>query len=473
MSELAWLPWTEAARRIRDGELSSVTYTEALLARVHLLHSTLHAFVSVREEPALDEARAADAAVEEKATLGPMHGVPFALKDIIDIAGMNTTAQSAILADNLATEDAAVTARLRRAGGIALGKLTTHEFASGGPCFDLPWPPARNPWDPRMFTGGSSSGSGAAVAAGLVPAALGTDTAGSVRNPASQCGIVGLKPTYGRVSRRGVVPLAYSLDHVGPMTRTVAENAALLGIIAGHDERDPASAAVPSADWAAAVEQGAAGDLRGVRIGVIRQFHREDMVASPVVDAGIEAAVAVMANLGAEVSEVRTLPLSDFAAGNRVILLAEAAAIHEQWLRSRPGDYSRLTREKLAPGLFLRAVDHVQALRNRPLFTAAIDEALAGLDVLLCASSMDPTVPVDDEQANKRFYLRQARAPFNLTGHPAMSVPAGFTDDDPALPLSFQLVAGHFDEAAIYRVAGAYEAATRWWDRRPPGPVGD
>jgi aspartyl-tRNA(Asn)/glutamyl-tRNA(Gln) amidotransferase subunit A len=474
MSELAWLGAVEAAAAIRDGRLSSREYVARLLARIERLNPSLDAFVHVESEAALAAAGEADAAVAAGRALGALHGVPFGLKDIIDAAGLRTTAHSKILADSPpAGRDATVTARLRAAGAILLGKLATHEFAFGGPCFDLPWPPARNPWDRRLFTGGSSSGSGAAVAGGLLPLALGTDTAGSVRNPASLCGLVGLKPSYGRVSRAGVIPLAFSLDHVGPMTRTVAENALLLGVIAGHDASDPASARVPVPDYAAAVRAGLERGVSGLRIGVIRHFYREDMVADARVDDAIEAALQVLAGLGASVREVRTHALREFTDTNRVILIAEGFAIHREWLVQRPADYAKMTRDKLLPGAFLGAADYVQATRNRRHYTAAVDRLLEDVDLLVTASGMDPPYPLDDPDAPARYYPRQARAPFNLTGHPAMSLPVGFTEaghSTPPLPVSMQLVGRHFDESTLYRAAAAYEQATGWWRRHRPAP---
>jgi aspartyl-tRNA(Asn)/glutamyl-tRNA(Gln) amidotransferase subunit A len=470
MSELAYLSFVEAARRIRAKDLSPVEYTEALLARIDTHNPSLDAFLHLTAEQALHGAQTAADAIAAGQALGPMHGVPFALKDIIDVEGLPTTAHSQILADNVARQDAHVTERFRAAGAILLGKLSTHEFAFGGPCFDLPWPPARNPWDRRMFPGGSSSGSGAAVAAGLVPAALGTDTGGSVRNPASMCGIVGMKATYGRVSRRGVIPLSYSLDHIGPMTRTVEENAALLNVIAGFDAHDPGSANEPVPNYLDAVHLGQGESLKGLRVGVIRHFYREDMIAHPAVDAGIEAALGVLAGLGAEIEEVTTRPLGEFSDGNRVILLSEGYAVHERWMQTRPQDYAEMTRQKLLPGAFLRAADYVQGLRNRTGFSTAVDQLLEHSDVLVTASSMDPPFLIDDAEAVARCYPRQARAPFNLTGHPAVAVPGGYyeADGEPALPLSFQLIGRHFDEATLYRVAAAYEQATGWIERHPP-----
>jgi aspartyl-tRNA(Asn)/glutamyl-tRNA(Gln) amidotransferase subunit A len=471
MTNPAFRSALDLAAAIREQRLSAANNMENLLARIETLDPTLNTVVTLNAEAALTEAHKADKAVSDGDTLGPLHGVPFGLKDIIDAAGLPTTAHSKIFAENIATEDSTVTTKLKQSGALLVGKLATHEFAFGGPSFDLPWPPARNPWDTRMFTGGSSSGSGAAVAAGFIPLALGTDTGGSVRNPASLCGIVGMKATYGRVSRRGVIPLAFSLDHVGPMTRTVADNAALLQVISGYDPRDRASAQVPVPDYLSAVERGRTQGIKGMRIGVIRHFFEKDMVADSKVVNAINASLHVLADLGANITDVETQSLQTFSNVNRIILLSEAYAVHQHWLQSRPQDYAVMTREKLLPGAFIRAVDYVQALRNRPLFTAAIDTLLDDADVLITASSMDPPFPIDDPEAVARCYPRSARPPFNLTGHPALSLPIGFTEPDediPVLPLGLQMIGHHFDEASVYRVASAYEHATNWSEVHPP-----
>jgi aspartyl-tRNA(Asn)/glutamyl-tRNA(Gln) amidotransferase subunit A len=471
MTNPAFRSALDLAAAIREQRLSAANNMKHLLARIETLDPTLNTVVTLNAEAALTEAHKADKAVSDGDALGPLHGVPFGLKDIIDAAGLPTTAHSKIFAGNIATEDSTVTAKLKQSGALLVGKLATHEFAFGGPSFDLPWPPARNPWDTRMFTGGSSSGSGAAIAAGFMPLALGMDTGGSVRNPASLCGIVGMKATYGRVSRRGVVPLAFSLDHVGPMTRTVSDNAALLKVISGYDPRDRASAQVPVPDYLSAVERGRTQGIKGMRIGVIRHFFEKDMVADSRVVNAINASLHVLADLGAHITDVETQSLQIFSNVNRIILLSEAYAVHQHWLQSRPQDYAAMTREKLLPGAFIRAVDYVQALRNRPLFTAEIDTLLDDADVLITASSMDPPFPIDDPEAVARCYPRSARPPFNLTGHPALSLPIGFTepdDDVPVLPLGLQVIGRHFDEASIYRVASAYEQATNWSEVYPP-----
>ena len=461
MTELHWLGAAEAAKLIRNKTLSPVELTEALLRRIEQYDARLNAFITLTGDAALARAREAEAAVMAGAALGPLHGVPYGLKDIIDTAKVRTTCHSRLLLDNVPTNDAAVAQSLSQAGGILVGKLATHEFAIGGPAFDLPFPPARNPWNTGLFPGGSSSGSGAAVAAGFLPAALGTDTGGSVRNPASMCGLVGMKATYGRVSRRGVFPLSYSLDHVGPLTRSVADNALLLQIISGHDSGDPGSAPEAAPDFTAALGR----EITGMRIGVLRHFHERDMQATAAVAGGIERALALLADLGAEIVEIETAPLQDFAACNRIILLAEACAIHRRWLRERPQDYSALTRERLMPGLFITGIEYVEACRWRRQIAEQFDQTLRSVDVAICASSMGAPFPLDDPQAIAYEYPRQARTAFNVTGHPALSLPVGFDGD--GLPLALQIVGRYWDEATVYRVAHAYEQATDWHHRHP------
>ncbi len=291
MTELAYLSIAQAGRLIRKRELSPVDLTEALLGRIAAIDPVYHAFIAVTADIARAEAKAAETEIADGRWRGPMHGVPYALKDIFDVAGLPTTCHSKLRIGHRATADAAVVRRLRDAGAVLLGKLSLHEFANGGPTLELPWPAARNPWNTDLHPGGSSSGCGTATATGMVPATLGTDTGGSVRNPATCCGVIGMKPTYGAVSRSGVFPLAFSLDHVGPITRTVEDNAILFQAIAGHDPADPASARHPHADCIAGLRQG----VKGLRIGVIAHFYEEDMEADPEQVAAIEAAIAQLA----------------------------------------------------------------------------------------------------------------------------------------------------------------------------------
>jgi aspartyl-tRNA(Asn)/glutamyl-tRNA(Gln) amidotransferase subunit A len=409
----------------------------------------------------MEDAREAEREIRAGRIRGPLHGVPVALKDIIDVVGLRTSCHSKIMAKHVAKADAAVVSRLRAAGAILLGKLSLHEFAFGGPAFDLPYPPARNPWNRDHMPGGSSSGSGAAVAAGLVPLALGTDTGGSVRNPAGACGIVGLKPTYGLVSRRGVFPLAFTLDHVGPLTRTVRDSALLLDAIAGYDAADPGSAPSREANFARDLDRG----LKGMRVGFVRHFHERDMEADAEMARSLEDAAKTLAAEGAVVRDVTLPSLRELTGVHRVTLAAEAWAIHSKWLREQPGSYAATTRRKLMMGAFLTAEDYIQAQRSRGRIIAAIEDALRDVDVLLTANAMDPPCRIDDEEALARTYPRQARGPFNLTGHPAIVLMSGLSKA--GLPLSMQLVSRSFDEATLFRAASGYERASGYAKRRP------
>jgi len=462
MSDLHYLSIAEAGKLIAKGDLSPVELTEALLARIEAINPKLDAFLDIAAEQARADAKTAEAEIKGGGYRGPLHGMPYGLKDIIDYSGRKTTAHSKLLQDNVANSDATVTAKLKAAGGIFMGKLATHEFAIGGPSFDLPWPPARNPWNTDRHPGGSSSGSGAAVSAGLLPGALGSDTGGSVRHPASMCSLAGMKPTYGRVSRAGVVPLSFSLDNVGPLTRTVEDNAIMLTAIAGHDPRDPASARAEVTDFTGDLDKG----VKGMRIGLVRHFYTKDLDAQDEMAASIDAAAATLRDLGATVEEVEMPPLSEFAAVNRVILLSEAYAIHEEWLQERPGDYAHFTRERLLPGAFMRATHYVQALRHREKMKHAFDEMMRSYDAVLTASSMQVPCRIDDVPEVERTYSRQSRTPFNVIGNPALVVPSGFDKD--GLPLSIQIAGRAFDEATVYRIGHAYEQATRWFEKHPP-----
>ena len=464
-SELAWLTVADAAELLRTKKLSPVEYATALIARSERHDPHYNAYLRATPELALADAKRAEAEIMRGEWRGPFHGVPYGLKDIVDYAGLPTTAQSKILQHNVAKADAAVTQKLRAAGGVFMGKLSTHEFAIGGPSFDLPWPPARNPWNRDHFCGGSSSGSGTATAAGFLPAAIGTDTGGSVRNPASMCGVIGMKPTYGLVSRRGVVPLAFSLDHVGTLTRTVRDNALMLDLIAGYDAQDPGSANLSAGGAVGNFAAQLGRDIKGIRVGVLRHFYTRDMQADPDIAGGIEAAATRLAELGALVREISTAPLGEYIACNRTILTSEAFAVHEKWMRERPQDYGALARERLMSGAFVRAADYVNATRLRRKLTDAFHALFADVDVIITASSMDPACRIDDPQAVEYTYGRQSRAPFNITGSPALSVPTGFSKD--GLPLAMQMVGKPFSEALIYRVAHAYEQATDWVNRHP------
>jgi aspartyl-tRNA(Asn)/glutamyl-tRNA(Gln) amidotransferase subunit A len=452
----------ECGRRLRDGALTSTDLTQHALSRIFSLDPVLHSFVLVTKERALADADRADSELKSGTDRGPMHGIPYALKDIYATAGIRTTCHSKLLIDNVPSQDCVVEAKFKAAGAVLLGKLATHEFAIGGPSLDLPFPPARNPWNPDHFTGGSSSGSGAAVAAGLVRTAMGSDTGGSIRGPAFYCGTVGLKPTYGLVSRRGVFPLSYTLDHCGPLTWTVEDAALTMQIIAGHDPLDPASAEVPTRDFVG----GLGRDLAALKIAYPRSFFATQEGISSEVVAAIDAAVQQVARLGAEVTEV-TLPDFDlFNACGRVILAAEAYAIHETDLQRRPLDYARYTYQRMAVGATLSAADLVQAFRLRRELSVALNTGiLATFDALITATALAPAPRLDEFPADVPLRNATLTMPFNVTGNPALAIPTGFSSS--GLPLGMQIVGRPFDEPTVLRIGAAYEAAGGWTARRP------
>src|SRR5271156_3413689 len=317
----------EAARAIAAKQLSPVELTRACLDRVHKLDGELNAFVHLTEERALADARAAEAAIMANGAKGPLHGIPIGLKDIVDTKGIPTTCQSKLLQDNIPDADATCAEKLASAGTVLIGKTTTHEFADGGPSFDLPKPPARNPWNTEHFTAGSSSGTGAAIASSMILCGIGPDTGGSIRGPAALCGIAGLKPTYGLVSRAGVAPAAFSLDHIGPMAWTAEDCAIMLQALAGHDPRDPASANRPVPNYTSALGSG----IKGLRIGVIHHFYEADYQVSAGTRSGIDDAIATFRDLGAEVREVNLSPLQDWMACGSLSSMGERAHAYEEW----------------------------------------------------------------------------------------------------------------------------------------------
>jgi aspartyl-tRNA(Asn)/glutamyl-tRNA(Gln) amidotransferase subunit A len=459
--ELHYLTITEASRRIRAGELSPVELCEAYLSRIDEVGPALRAFITVLPEQALAMAREAERDISKHGPRGPLHGVPYALKDIYDTAGVLTTGHSAITQHRVPEHDSRCAARLSRAGGVLIGKLATHEFATGGPSYDIPWPPACNPWRLDRFPGGSSSGAGAAVAAGLVPGALGSDTGGSIRLPAAYCGLVGLKPTYGRVSKRGVMPLSWTLDNCGPLTWTVQDAAIMLQAIAGYDSLDPGSAAVDVPDFSAEI----GADLRGTRIGVVRHFYERDVEATPETVTAMDAAYDVFTQLGAELVNIELPPLETYQACYRTIVMSEAYALHEQTLRTRASEYGASFRYRILSGALIDASDYVSALRmQRSLMQTTLD-ALSGVDVLVTATIAGPA-PVQHLMTSQGgFRSPPLSNPFNIAQCPAVSICNGFSAD--GLPLALQIVARPFEEAHMLRFAAAYEAATQWREHRP------
>jgi aspartyl-tRNA(Asn)/glutamyl-tRNA(Gln) amidotransferase subunit A len=461
-SNPCFLSVAEAASLIAAKRISPVELTRAYLARIERLNGTLHAYVRVLHDEALAAARAAEAEILAGRYRGPLHGIPIGLKDIYDTAGIPTEGGSKSCLGRVPAKDATTTRLLREAGAVLLGKLTTWEFAIGGTAFDTPFPPARNPWNIDHDPAGSSSGSGAAVASGLCAMAMGSDTGGSIRWPAAWCGLAGLKPTYGRVSRAGIMPLSFSLDHAGPLTWTVEDAAIVLQAIAGHDASGPASARCPVADYRAAL---AGGNLRGLRLGVARAMFERDCVGSEEMLSAFDESVGVLRELGASIAEIELPPLALYNATAYLIARSEGFAIHEKALRERPQDYGALARDRLTIGAYVRASDMVQAMRRRQMLVEATTAAMGGVDAILLPTAPDPAPRLGDLApyfGNQRpTYMR----PFNLTGQPALSVCNGF--DNAGLPLSLQIVGRCFDEAMVLRIGHAYERTTPWRGRRP------
>jgi aspartyl-tRNA(Asn)/glutamyl-tRNA(Gln) amidotransferase subunit A len=451
----------EASRLIADRKLSPVELTEACLGRVKQLDGTLHAFILPTPDRAMADARAAEARVMAGKSLGPLDGIPIGHKDIYNTAGIRTTGHSRVLEHNVPTRDGTVVRKWAESGTVLMGKLSTHEFAMGGPSFDLPWPPARNPWNPDHFTSGSSSGTGAAVASGMVLGGTGSDTGGSIRGPAALCGITGIKPTYGLVSRAGVLPLSFSMDHAGPMAWTVKDCAMLLQAMAGYDPDDPASVDKPVANFTAGIGQ----DAKGLRIGVVRHFFETDNPASPATLQGINHALDVFEHLGAEVSEVTLSPLDEYHACGSIILSSEAYAVHEPWLKSRFNDYGELFRDRIALGGFIRGTDYVQALRRRRTLCLEVKSAMANLDLLVSASQATEAPRITEVPKWGTMEKPSLTMPFNLTGYPAMTVPTGFGAG--SLPVGMQLIARPFQEPLLFQAAHAFEKAIGSRKRRP------
>jgi aspartyl-tRNA(Asn)/glutamyl-tRNA(Gln) amidotransferase subunit A len=469
-ADLAYRGACELAGLIRARAVSPVEVVRAYLARIDRWDGTLRAYVTVCREQALADARAAEQALGHGGAVGPLHGVPVAVKDQFDTAGVRTTSGSRLHAERVPAQDATVVARLRAAGAILLGKLNLTEFALGG-TLTYPFGQPRNPWDGSRETGGSSSGSGIAAAAALAAATLGEDTGGSVRSPAGWCGAVGLRPTWGLVPRAGCVPVAWSMDAPGPLTRSIEDAALLLSIIAGPDGRDPWLQAAP-VDPRADLERGA----DGLSVGLVTT-----LVDSPETDREVRAAVRraaeTLRGLGARVEDV-ALPLLP-AAGAVFMALAdgEAAAWHHAALRERGGEYDAGTRRRLLTAALLPATLAQQAARARTLIRAQVREALARHHVLLAPTAPTAAPPIASArapiasggEAARRFFTRRSyTTPASLAGVPALSVPCGLTEA--GLPIGLQLIGRRFDEATLLRAGRAYERANGWAGRRPPLP---
>jgi aspartyl-tRNA(Asn)/glutamyl-tRNA(Gln) amidotransferase subunit A len=458
--EIFYASIAELAPRLAAKEISPVEVTEAALARIEQLEPRLNAFIAVTAESARHAARAAEAAIMAGHHLGPLQGIPVAIKDLYATRGVATTYGSPLFADWVPDFDAAAVERLKRAGAVILGKTNLHELAYGSTSANAHYGPVRNPWREDHHPGGSSGGSSAAVAAGMAYAAMGSDTGASIRQPAACVGIVGIKPTFGRVSKYGALPLSWSQDHAGPLTRSVRDAALILQVLAGHDPRDPTTVERPVPDFAAGLDDGIAGR----RIGVARAFFFED--CDPEVAALVEAALAVLEDRGAWVEDIQ---LPDMAAAftvGTVTIAVEGAAYHAADLRARPEAFSDELRAAFQLGGFYQAVDYVQAQRLRRHLMAETDRALAGFDAIVMPTAPIPATPIADSPPGHAMLRPRNTMPFNVLGLPAISVPCGFTAS--GLPVGLQIAGRAFDEAGILRIAQAYEQATTWHRRRPP-----
>lgn len=449
------LTLADAAERIRAKELSPVELTASVLGRIDAVEDKITAFATVTADIATTAAARAEGEIAAGYYRGPLHGIPIGIKDLYDTAGVPTTSSSRVRADHIPERDSAVVEKLLTAGSVMVGKTHTHEFAFGAVT-----PTTRNPWDLDRIPGGSSGGSGAAVAAGECLVGMGSDTGGSIRIPASVCGTVGLKPTYGRVSRRGVASLSWSLDHVGPLTRTVADAALVMNAIAGYDRADPASVDAPVPDFTATP------DLAGLTIGVATNYYTERV--DPQVDAAVGAAVALLVEQGARKRETE-IPLADYILPTEWgIVLPEASAYHQQMLRDSAGLYTDEVRMLLEVGELVLATDYVKALRARTLIQQRWRDIFLDVDVLIAPTLAAPAVPVDDSrigwpdgstESATDAYVRFS-APANVTGLPSLSVPCGFTDA--GLPIGMQIIGKPFAEPTLLAVGQVYESSTQW-----------
>jgi aspartyl-tRNA(Asn)/glutamyl-tRNA(Gln) amidotransferase subunit A len=451
---------TETAELLRKGEVSPVELTKSCLAQIEKLNPALNAFITVTGELALAQARAAEAEISRGNWRGPLHGIPLAMKDLIDTAGIRTTAASALFKDRVPAEDAEVVRRLKEAGAVLLGKQNLHECAYGGSSIISYYCEVHNPWDPARIAGGSSGGSAASVAAGLCYGAIGTDTAGSVREPAALCGIVGLKPTYGRVSVRGVIPLSLALDHVGPIARTVADAALMLQAIAGYDEKDPNSANMPVPNYLASLREG----WKPVKIGIPRKFFYDDL--DPEIAGAVEQALATLKALATNLVEIEIDTPTD-----RTVQAAESYAYHAEFVSRSPELYQPETLRRIRKGEEITAAElelHRQDLRR---IRSEIHRVFDEVDVLVAPTTPVPAPAIDELKQNpdllrpRELLLLRNTRPVNVWGLPAISLPCGFTNA--GLPIGLQIMGPHWREDRVLQLAHAYEQATDWHKRSP------
>lgn len=450
----------QTSELLRQGSVSPVELTADCLARIETLNPKLNAFITVTAESALAAARQAEAEIRRGAWRGPLHGIPLALKDLIDTAGVPTTAASLLFKDRIPTEDAEVVRRLKAAGAVLLGKQNLHEFAYGGSSMVSAFGEVRNAWQAEHIAGGSSGGSATAVAAGLGYGAIGTDTAGSVREPSALCGVVGLKPTYGRVSARGVIPLSISLDHVGPIGRTVEDVAVIVAAIAGHDPADKASVDAPVEDYVAALKN----SFQPLRVGLPKKFFFEDL--DPEVASAIDHAVSGLAAMGAEIREIE-LPVPT----DRTLQSAEAYAFHAEFVARSPERYQPETLRRIRAGQNVSSEARLESSRELQRARRDIAAIFADVDILVTPATpiAAPTIAELKQDSDllrpRELLLLRNTRPVNVWGLPAISVPGGFTEA--GLPIGLQIIGPHWAEARVLQVAYAYEQATAWHKRQP------
>lgn len=460
-NEVCYLAISALAEEIEARRVSPIEVIEAYLARIERLDGQIHAYITVTAERARDEARAAETAIGQGRYRGPLHGIPIGLKDLFDTAGVRTTGHSLLFADRVPEQDSTCARRLAEAGAVLLGKLSMHEFAYGPAVPDGGFLAARNPWDLERVPSGSSSGSGAALAAGLCAGALGSDTGGSIRGPASICGIVGHKPTYGLCSRAGVLSLAWSLDHTGPMARTVEDCAILLQALAGYDPSDPASANVPIPDYRVDLAKG----IGGLRIGAPLDFLETVPDLEPETFAAYRTALDELRRLGATVEPVALPEARHINPIGGIILVAEAYAYHQDSFRDSPRLYGEPFFTRTLPGALLSAADYITAQRGRAKIRRGFAELMSRFDLLALPTFPHPAVTFAEDLATPAWGRTSLTRMFNLTGMPAISVPCGFSAA--GLPIGLQLAGRPFEDATVLRAAHAYEQTTDWHSRRP------
>jgi aspartyl-tRNA(Asn)/glutamyl-tRNA(Gln) amidotransferase subunit A len=465
--EICYMGAGDLSKLVQSKEISPVEIIEAHLTRIDATEPVLNSFITLLADQARKSARQAEKDIQAGRYKGPLHGIPVALKDLYNTGGVRTTSGSRIFDTFIPTEDCTVAAKFHQAGAILLGKLNMHQFAYGPTGENPDYGHMHNPWNPDMVTGGSSGGSGSAASAGQCTITTGSDTGGSIRRPAALCGIVGLKPTYGLVSRYGLSSLSWSLDHPGPMTRTVEDTAITMNVIAGHDPKDVASAKVDIPDYTSALT----GDVKGLRIGIVKEYF--EVPLDPQVRKAVMDAISLLESMGAEIKEVSYPMFNQSQAISSTVLMAEATAYHRDLLEKDGHQLYEPVRQRLEAGLFISAAEYLRAQQARSIFDQQGRRLLDEVDLLA-----GPTEPVTapeilaskvmagEQEVGVVGALTQYTRPYNINGFPAISVPCGFSDD--GMPIGLQLAGRPFDELTVLRAAHAYEQANEWHSRRPP-----